>query len=136
MRIVTDPSVLSQISKECKEFTSPEISIALLEMQMHINKGVGLAAIQVGHPIRIIMLNTDDVKITLLDPVITKVGKATRTSHEGCLSIPGKQVAKARHFCIILTGFTEMGQPYKRKLKGFDAFVAQHEVDHLNGITI
>lgn len=117
MRIVTDPSVLSQVSKECKEFTSPEISIALLEMQMHINKGVGLAVIQVGHPIRIIMLNTDDVKVTLLGPVLTKVGKATRTSLEGCLSVPGKQVAKARQYCIVLTGFTEMGNPTSASLK-------------------
>lgn len=134
MRIVTDPSVLSQVSKECTSHL--DTSTALLEMQMHSHKGVGLAAIQVGHPLRIIMLNTDNVKATIINPVLTKVGKATRTSREGCLSVPGKQVAKARHYCIVLTGINEMGMPYKRKLKGFDAFVAQHEMDHLNGITI
>ena len=136
MRIVTDPYILSQVSKKASNFTGVEISIALLEMRMYINKGAGLAAIQVGHPIRIIMLNTDNVEATIINPVLTKVGKATRTSREGCLSIPGKQVAKVRHYQVVITGYDERGMPYKRKLKGFDAFVAQHEIDHLNGITI
>lgn len=136
MHIVTDPSILSQVSKKASHFTGVEISTALLEMRMHINKGAGLSAIQVGHPIRIIMLNTDNVEATIIDPVLTKVGKATRTSRERCLSIPGKQVAKVRHYCVVLEGQDERGTPYKRKLKGFDAFVAQHEMDHLIGVTI
>ena len=134
MRIVTDPAILSQVSEECSP--SVDMTIALLEMQMHIHKGVGLAAIQLGHPLRIIMLNTNNVKATIINPVLTKIGKATRTSREGCLSVPGKQVAKVRHYCVNLTGYDEHNRPYKRKLRGFDAFVAQHEMDHLNGITI
>ena len=134
MRIVTDPAILYQVSKDCN--FDVDTTIALLEMQMHISKGCGLAAIQVGHPLRIIMLNTDNVEATIINPVLTKIGKATRTSREGCLSVPGKQVAKVRHYKVHLTGSDEHNRPYKRKLRGFDAFVAQHEMDHLNGITI
>lgn len=136
MNIITDISVLSQVSKECKHFTPLELGIARTEMRANVHKGVGLAAIQVGHPIRIIMINMDRLKLTVLDPEIQFLGRATRTSREGCLSIPGKRVAKVRHYQIILTGFDENWKPIKRKLKGFEAFVAQHEVDHLNGITI
>jgi len=134
VRIITDKGILSQVSKECTG-TTP-IKIVLTEMRLHINKGVGLAAIQLGHPYRVIMINTEHTKITVINPVITVVGKATRTGSEGCLSVPGKQVRKVRHYCIILTGFDEQWNPIKRKMKGFDARVAQHEVDHLNGVTI
>ena len=134
MTIITDPTYLAQRSISC--VPSIETSIAVISMRLHVNKGCGLAAIQVGIPLRIIMLSTKQAQLTVLNPELKFVGKATRTSREGCLSIPGKIVAKVRHYQVILTGFDEQWNPIKRKLKGFDAFVAQHEVDHLNGITI
>ena len=134
MLIITDKEVLAQVSVPVSDYRSVEI--ALLEMRMHQHKCAGLAAIQLGHPVRIIMLNTDNVKATILNPEIQVIGKATRTSREGCLSVPGKIVKKVRHYQVTLTGLNEDWTPYKRKLKGFDAFVAQHEVDHLDGVTI
>ncbi len=103
---------------------------------MYANKGIGLAAPQVGIDMRIFVMHANGLKQAFINPVITKFYGGKITSKEGCLSYPGIEVNMIRSKQIIIEGFTPDWKPIKRKLKGLAAYCAQHEVDHLNGITI
>ena len=103
---------------------------------MYANKGVGLAAPQVGEPVRVIVMHAEGLKQEFINPVIIKAYGGKGISREGCLSFPGKIVPMSRFKRIIIEGFDANWKPVRRKLKGKAAYCAQHEVDHLNGITI
>lgn len=99
--------------------------------------GVGLAAPQVGIPLRIFVMNYGAVKTEFLNPVITATpGKVVTFHGEECLSFPGLKVNRKRHKRVTIEGFDRNWGPLKFDLRGLAAFIAQHEVDHLNGITI
>lgn len=100
------------------------------------NRGIGLAAPQIGVTSRIIIVAVDGLKLALINPKITKRYGGKISSKEGCLSYPGKQVTMVRDKQVIVQGYDEDWQPVKRKLRGLAAYCVQHEVDHLNGITI
>lgn len=98
--------------------------------------GVGLAANQIAITKRIIVINTKKTKLTVINPEITRTWNKTLQSHEGCLSFPGLMSTMRRYRTVKLEGFSEEGNPISLKLTGLDAIVAQHEIDHLNGVTI
>lgn len=129
--IVVDPKQLSLVSTD----VVGNIDLLILRMQLVVDlKGpLGLAANQLGELQRVVWVR--DVGF-VINPVLTVLGKATRSSREGCLSVPGKVVVKVRYYRVRLTGTDQWGVPISRKLKGLTAYVAQHEVDHLDGITI
>ena len=133
LEIVTDPVFLAQTSEPVIPYE--DITLILLEMRM-MSTGVGIAAVQVGHLKRIIMIQTKTLQATIINPRVEQLGTAKKTSREGCLSFPGKVAVKVRHARILLTGVDEFGKPVRLKLKGLDAYVAQHEVDHLDGVVI
>lgn len=103
---------------------------------MYQGRGVGLSANQVGELKRIIVIHADGFKQVIINPVIIKTYGGKSTQKEGCLSSPGLQVVKVRFKQIIVEGFDENWKPIKRKLKGLAARCVQHEIDHLNGVTI
>ena len=98
--------------------------------------GIGLAANQVGELKRVIVVDTNGYRQAFINPVITKRYGGRVTSREDCLSFPGKTAKKIRYKRIIVEGFTPDWEPITRKLKGIAAICVQHEVDHLNGVTI
>lgn len=98
--------------------------------------GIGLAANQVARMIRVIVVDANGFKQELINPVITKSYGGKSTAKEGCLSVPGKSITKVRDKKIIVEGFDRNWNPVRRKLKGLAAICVQHEIDHLNGITI
>ena len=128
---------LAAISEEVTE--DDDLSFLLMEMwgTMDRHQAYGLAANQLGILKRVITINAGGLKQEFVNPVITKHSKATATSRkEGCLSFPGLRVDKVRYQQITVEGFDRKFNPIKRKLKGLTAFAVQHEIDHLNGITI
>lgn len=107
----------------------------LIKMDMTLaGAGVGLAANQIGFDKRIIMIKTKDFKQVFINPEIKGFGGRV-TSREGCLSFPGKTAVIARWAKVEIAGFDTDWQPLKFRLKGLNAIVAQHEVDHLDGKT-
>lgn len=100
--------------------------------------GVGLAANQVGDRRRVIVLNTDEIRMAIINPVITKRCCGTVNSIEGCLSFFGgkRQVKIIRDKQVTLEGFDKDWNPIKIKLRGLASRAAQHEVDHLDAVTI
>jgi len=106
--------------------------------------GVGLAAPQVGKSLRLIVIgnhlepkDADPPPFPLyviLNPVVAPIGDDREEDTEGCLSVPGWYGPVTRYCTVRLTGRTIAGKPFNKIFRGFPARVAQHEVDHLNGI--
>jgi len=105
-------------------------------LTLDLHKGIGLAAPQLGMSKRVIVIHTDDFKQAFINPIITRRFGGTKTSREGCLSYPGLTASVTRYKRIIVEGYDQDWKPIRRKLKGIAAICVQHEVDHLNGITI
>ena len=102
--------------------------------------GIGLAAPQVGVNLRVIVIQTMKVgKMVgpvqeMINPVITSFSKDSVEYEEGCLSIPGEYIKLERPFKIHIK-FQDLSGKYKKwSLKGLEARIVQHEIDHLDGI--
>lgn len=106
--------------------------------------GVGLAAPQVGRPIQLVVVEIKKTKIrphvrplgptVVVNPKITSVSKKIADDWEGCLSFPGVRGMVPRHESITVEYYDRMGAKKRIVLRGFQARVFQHEIDHLNGI--
>ena len=110
---------------------------------MNQHNGIGLAAVQIGILKRIISIdltkNQDDKlikpsQINLINPVILSKSERQEYATEGCLSVPGRKEDVLRYFWVEIEGYTLNGEYFHRKLYDLAARVAQHEIDHLNGI--
>ena len=102
---------------------------------MLANNGIGLAANQVGVLKRIIVDNCCGTHI-IINPVITRIGLGKMKNYEGCLSYPGERVKVSRYKIITVEGFDINWNPVKIKARNRLAIVLQHEIDHLDGVTI
>ena len=133
--IVTDKGVLSQISRETNigEVTQLGLVAHIKESLKHAwCPGCGLAAIQLGIPIRAAwyrLTPEDGVGVLLLNPKILSRSGLMVHPDEGCLSIPGVYIPTQRYSCITLEN-----DGHVREVNGFEAIVVQHEVDHMDGI--
>jgi peptide deformylase len=96
--------------------------------------GAGLAAPQIGVPLRVIITNYDQKLHVLVNPEIVYVSDETETADEACLSIVGYAGPVERSLKVQVRGFNEKGKKVKIKADDWFARVLQHEVDHLNGI--
>lgn len=103
-------------------------------MDKYNNKAVGIAAPQVGHNRRIILVKTTTLTAIMINPVIVHRSVDMQKSHEGCLSVPKIKGNVQRHWEIIVAYIDELGEPRKLSVHGFDATVVQHEVEHLDGV--
>jgi peptide deformylase len=95
--------------------------------------GVGLAANQVGDTRRWFV--SQFFKI-VVNPEIVEASEITETQEEGCLSNPGYKSNVIRPATIRVRWTSEKGVTINRQLRGLEARVFQHEVDHLNGKNI
>lgn len=94
--------------------------------------GVGLAAPQVGHSIRLVVIDVGEGLIELINPVITK-REGSVTDSEGCLSVPGiyGDVVRAERVTVEYT--TRFNKRRTLQADGLLARCIQHECDHLDG---
>ncbi|MEU5320094.1 peptide deformylase [Streptomyces sp. NPDC047461] len=123
--------------------------VEALRITMHAAPGVGLAAPQVGVPLRIAVIEDpapvpDEIRVArgrvpqpfrvLVNPSYEAVGTARAGFFEGCLSVPGWQAVVARHAEVRLTGEDEHGRAVDEVFSGWPARIVQHETDHLDGL--
>ena len=107
---------------------------------MYDDDGVGLAANQVNLPYQIFVLNTTgdpdqkENEYVFINPIISKK-KGSAESEEGCLSFPEIHAPVIRPSEIVIQGVGLDGQVQQYHWKGFAAKAAQHETDHINGLT-
>nr|GEV85177.1 peptide deformylase 1a, chloroplastic [Tanacetum cinerariifolium] len=114
--------------------------------------GVGLAAPQIGIPLKIIVLEDTEEYISyapkeetkaqdrrpfdllvIVNPTLQKKGNKSALFFEGCLSVDGFRGMVERFLDVEVTGFDRYGQPIKVTASGWQARVLQHEYDHLEG---
>jgi peptide deformylase len=100
------------------------------------NRGMGLAAPQVGVSKRVIIGHhpRERWSFQIVNPRIVSRSEATTNVTEGCLSFPGKSVRVERHRIVRVEGFSPQWKPVKFKARGWLAFCLQHEIDHLEGV--
>lgn len=96
--------------------------------------GAGLAANQIGVPLRVCVVKGDENQIWgLVNPAIVKTA-GTQVGYEGCLSKPGWVGEVERHESVVVKGLNRHGKEVRIKSTGFTARAFQHELDHLDGI--
>ena len=140
-----DPRLLA-VALPVGGFGAAELENLLNDMRdtMHDQKGVGLAAPQIGVGLRVVIFGFDSnprypeaesVPYTvLINPVLTPIGEDQEEGWEGCLSVPGMRGLVPRYRNLRYTGLDAAGMPIDRTVSDFHARVVQHEVDHLDGI--
>lgn len=129
---------LRKVSQELSdaEILSPEIQTLIRDMieTMKVENGVGLAAPQIGKPIRLIIAQTKKGAEAFLNPQIVDRSMRMVESQEGCLSIPGVWGTVTRHRTVSVVAKNALGQEVEIDAKGLLAIIFQHEIDHLDGI--
>ena len=105
---------------------------------MYAAPGVGLAAVQVGVPRRLIVVDTakdeePPAPLVMVNPEIVALGFGLRMHEEGCLSIPDERIEIERPANLTVRFLDRNGRPHELVAEGLLATVIQHEIDHLNG---
>ncbi|HZU12714.1 MAG TPA: peptide deformylase [Chloroflexota bacterium] len=96
--------------------------------------GAGLAAPQIGVPLRAIVTLADGTRRVVINPEIVEESEEEVEGEEGCLSIPGWYGPVWRKQKVTVRGLGPSGKPLKVKTEDFEARVFQHEIDHLDGV--
>lgn len=133
---------LEKLSERCDEIDTRkenalmrEIIVELKDTLRNSKNGVGLAANQIGYDKRIFCINFNGDIRSFINPIITQA-KGLAINKESCLSLPGKEFIRPRNTEITVVYQTPLGKAETRKMVGMAAFVFQHELDHLDGITL
>lgn len=131
-----------RLRKHCEPVTAFDDDLAALAKRlielMRAHNGVGLAAAQVGVPLRLFVMNTtDDAKNdkVVVNPELVDL-QGAKESEEGCLSLPDVRVQVRRAFRAKLKAQDLQGKPLEIEGDDLTARVWQHETDHLNGVLI
>jgi peptide deformylase len=127
---------LRQIAKEIKQNQFSEYFDLAQDMAktMVADKGIGLAAPQIGQNLRLIIISTKQGAQVMINPKISKASFLKEWGEEGCLSIPKVFGDVKRHRSVECTFFDLEGIKQTATAEGLLARVIQHEIDHLNGI--
>jgi len=139
VRRYPDP-VLRKVAEKVTDLSAElcKLSEDMIET-MRAARGVGLAANQIGVPIRIISLELglekESEPLVLVNPEILQL-TSEETAEEGCLSLPGfyETVKRARQ--VLVKAVTLDGKEFTMECEGLLARAFQHEIDHLNGVLL
>ena len=117
-----------------------EIGVRLLHELRQSENGIGLAANQIGINKRVCVINVKE-PIVLINPKIVEKSKEQFVFPEGCLSFPDSKVKTQRHQDIVVTADNHDGKlSFSANSKdindAFECVCVQHEIDHLDGITM
>lgn len=143
-----DPRLLT-VAQPVERFGTAELEALLTDMfdTMRDADGAGLAAPQIGVPLRVVIFGYADEaernprypdappvpQTVLINPQLQPLSDDLEDGWEGCLSLPGLRGVVPRYTHLRYTGFDAQGRPIDRSVDGFHARVVQHECDHLDG---
>lgn len=152
--VYSDDPILRRSSRQIRRIT-PEVRALVDDMldSMRASNGAGLAAVQIGVPERVIVIELpvepddeedeiedDDVsalpveRYIVINPEIRRRSREMVDGIEGCLSVPGWTGEVSRHRSVTVTGLDLWGKPVRIKADGWLARVFQHEIDHCEGV--
>ena len=140
-QILTEPNKILRQKSQPVEVVDKDLQNLMDDMleTMYAAPGIGLAAIQVGVPKRVIVLDIapkDEPRnpIFFVNPEIIKKSDNNSTYEEGCLSVPGQFAEIDRPDKCHIKYLDYHGQPKEIEAQGMLATCIQHEMDHLEGI--
>ena len=140
-QILTEPNKIlreKSLSVETVDENLQKLMNDMLET-MYAAPGIGLAAIQIGIPKRVIVLDIEQKEgkknpMFFINPEIIDKSNNNSTYEEGCLSVPGQFAEIDRPDKCHIKYLDYYGQPKEIKAEGMLATCIQHEIDHLEGI--
>lgn len=139
LEIIKQPNdLLNQRCETVKRITKELIELGkdLIETMEH-NSGLGLAAPQCGHLLRILAMKQGKKSIVMYNPVIVSQSMTRRGMKEECLSFEKGEQYLVKRPIDVKVKYTDASNKQKfLYLDGLEATVVLHEVDHLNGITM
>ena len=137
--ILPDPK-LRLVSKPVEQVDAPLKKLAgdMLET-MYDAPGIGLAALQVGEPIRMLVIDLakegePKAPQIFINPEVVESSDERSIYEEGCLSIPDYYAEVERPAKVRVKFVDERGQPQEIEAEGLLATCLQHEIDHLDGV--
>ena len=142
LKIITSPDpLLNQVCEPCDLHDRSLKKLAKqMERVMYASDGVGIAAPQVGVLKRLIVIDVspEDVRdpLVLVNPEILELDGVLETDEEGCLSCPGISIPIERRTWVRVKYYDLNGEEWQVEGDGLLARCLQHEIDHLNGITL
>ena len=144
--VLSDNPLLRKISRRVRRVT-PALHELVDDMveTMHAGDGIGLAAIQIGVPERVIVVqlpkdeddeeNPEGGKLyAVVNPELARKSREMEDGIKGCLSIPGWLGEVPRRRAVTVKGLDPRGRAIRIKTEGLLARVFQHEIDHCDGV--
>jgi peptide deformylase len=141
--VYSEDPILREKSTRIRRVT-PDVEELIADMfeTMRTNNGVGLAAVQVGVPLRVIVVEIPEeledpeagTSLALINPELARSSDEVEDGIEGCLSVPGWVGEVERHSRVTVKAMDERGKKIRVRASGYLARVLQHEIDHLNGV--
>jgi len=144
--ILETPDPLLRRKSSPVEAVTPELGTLIDDMfeTMYAAPGIGLAAVQVGVPKRILVIDLQEPEeeegepvrrpLVFINPEIVDSSETLQTYNEGCLSVPEMYAEVDRPDRIRARWLDRDGTAHDEELDGMLAVVLQHEMDHLEGI--
>ena len=135
--VVTYPDPVLRETSETVDVVSDDIRNLIDDMTetMYAFRGIGLAAIQIGVPKRVIVVDVGERLVALVNPTICKE-EGEAQMEEGCLCLPGVLVEVTRSERVTVKGLDAEGKEVTFDAEGLFARALQHEIEHLDGILI
>ena len=135
MRIVPEPILREKAKKVGKIPANMKKLVSDMIETMHDERGVGLAANQIGSMQKVAVIQTPEMEeaLVLINPEIVKQ-EGEREVEEGCLSIPGYRGTVKRSVSVRARALGLDGKVIRIKAEELLAQALEHEIDHLNGI--
>jgi peptide deformylase len=139
--ILTEPNAILREKSLNVDMVDKDLQKLMDDMleTMYAAPGIGLAAIQIGIPKRVIILDIDQKEgqknpMFFVNPEIIEKSENSSTYEEGCLSVPGQFAEITRSEKCFVKYLDYYGQKKEIKAEGMLATCIQHEMDHLEGI--
>lgn len=132
-----EPTVRQRsVEVDVSEVTTKEFQDFLdkLIKTMILTDGIGIASPQIGLNKRVVIVTAGKEILALINPEITKMSEAKIETEEGCLSVPGVFGNVTRAKSVTVKAINRHGRRAEYEFKKMDAVVAQHEIDHLDGV--
>lgn len=138
LSVVSDP-VLTDIKNDMQL----QRLLADMALTMMVTKAAGLAAVQVGVPLRVLVVADQNPRlpwekpkvVKVINPRIVSISKEMDRRREGCLSFAGLFIAVPRPATCVVEYYNELGEKVSTEGNGLLARAIQHEIDHLDGKT-
>ena len=138
VRQYPDP-VLRMQARDVEDFDDDLASLVeRMRHLLHDANGLGLAATQVGVLRRVFLFLPDpeEEAVALVNPKLVEPSDERLSDDEGCLSLQGVVIPVERHERITVEATDQEGNDVRLELEGLPARIAQHELDHLDGVLI